>query len=350
MNELSRHIEILLLDNDCVIVPGLGGFMAHYRHAELDKETGTFYPPQRTLGFNSQLRINDSLLTQSYVETYDISYPEATKRIEAEVAEIKQTITIEGAFEFHGIGTLTHNAEGVYHFEPCIAGLLTPTLYSLNSFSFCELTRQQTESVTLKIEETHKEIDTTVNVNLQEEPGNNYITLYTLRNLMAAAMILLLFVFSSIPAGIGSNKIIACSLLDTELIASFIKQSTLIGGIITDSCTIKNMSLTDTVTTADTNALKTNTASKITQNDAETVYSIVLASMVTRNGAKTFIEKLNDNGFKEAHIDESGKVRKVTYGYYTTKEEAQIAMTQLKEKNATFAEAWILKVNHSNKR
>ena len=28
--ELERHIEILLLDNDCVIVPGLGGFMAHH--------------------------------------------------------------------------------------------------------------------------------------------------------------------------------------------------------------------------------------------------------------------------------------------------------------------------------
>ena len=82
MNELSRHIEILLLDNDCVIVPDFGGFMAHHSPAELDKETGSFYPPQRTLGFNSQLTLNDSLLAQSYVEAYDISYPEDVLRIE----------------------------------------------------------------------------------------------------------------------------------------------------------------------------------------------------------------------------------------------------------------------------
>ena len=33
MIELSRHIESLLLDNDCVIVPELGGFIAHYQSA-----------------------------------------------------------------------------------------------------------------------------------------------------------------------------------------------------------------------------------------------------------------------------------------------------------------------------
>ena len=29
VNRLERHIEILLLSNDCVIVPGFGGFMVH---------------------------------------------------------------------------------------------------------------------------------------------------------------------------------------------------------------------------------------------------------------------------------------------------------------------------------
>lgn len=33
MIELAKHIEVLLLENDCVIVPGLGGFIAHKRQA-----------------------------------------------------------------------------------------------------------------------------------------------------------------------------------------------------------------------------------------------------------------------------------------------------------------------------
>lgn len=46
-------------------------------------------PPTRSIGFNPQLKINDSLLAQSYVEAYDISYPEAVRRIEKETDEIE---------------------------------------------------------------------------------------------------------------------------------------------------------------------------------------------------------------------------------------------------------------------
>ena len=46
MNELYKHIEVLLLENDCVIVPGLGGFIAHYRSA-VQKGDGRFQPPMR---------------------------------------------------------------------------------------------------------------------------------------------------------------------------------------------------------------------------------------------------------------------------------------------------------------
>ena len=97
--ELGRHIEILLLSNDCVIVPDLGGFMAHHIEAHYDDEERVFLPPQRTLGFNPQLKLNDSLLAQSYIEAYDISYPEALRRIEEEVSELKQSLSNEGYYE-----------------------------------------------------------------------------------------------------------------------------------------------------------------------------------------------------------------------------------------------------------
>ena len=41
--ELERHIEILLLSNDCVIVPDFGGFMAHHVDAHYDKQEGVPY-------------------------------------------------------------------------------------------------------------------------------------------------------------------------------------------------------------------------------------------------------------------------------------------------------------------
>ena len=134
MVELAKHIEILLLNNDCVIVPGFGGFMAHHVDSVYDEEERLFLPPSRTLGFNPKLHINDSLLVLSYVEAYDISYPDAIKRIEAEVSEMRQLINNQGFFELPDIGVILTNDEGNLEFEPCSAGILTPELYALSSF------------------------------------------------------------------------------------------------------------------------------------------------------------------------------------------------------------------------
>ena len=62
MIELARHIEILLLENDCVIVPELGGFIAHYQPAYYAESDNIYFPPMRTIGFNPQLTMNDGLL------------------------------------------------------------------------------------------------------------------------------------------------------------------------------------------------------------------------------------------------------------------------------------------------
>ena len=111
MIEINRHIEILLLSNDCVIVPGFGGFMAHHVDARYDGTDNMFLPPLRTVGFNPQLTMNDSLLVLSYVETYDMSYPEALRRIEDEVAEIRQTLENEGKYEVDNVGILSLNED-----------------------------------------------------------------------------------------------------------------------------------------------------------------------------------------------------------------------------------------------
>ena len=80
MIELAKHIEVLLLENDCVIVPGLGGFIAHYRSCVYNEDTGEFCPPARTIGFNPQLVMNDGLLVQSYMQAYNTDFPDATRK------------------------------------------------------------------------------------------------------------------------------------------------------------------------------------------------------------------------------------------------------------------------------
>lgn len=87
MIELAQHIEVLLLENDCVIVPGFGGFVTHYAPATHVKEENLFLPPTRTIGFNPQLKLNDGVLVQSYMAVYDTSFADASRIVEKEVNE-----------------------------------------------------------------------------------------------------------------------------------------------------------------------------------------------------------------------------------------------------------------------
>ena len=215
--ELERHIEILLLSNDCVIVPGLGGFMAHNISARYEEQEHLFLPPLRTLGFNPQLSINDSLLVQSYIEAYDISYPEALQRIEDEVEELKQHLQNEGSYELNDIGTLALNDDGNYVFTPCEAGILTPALYGLSSVEMNRLDalqpKQQPQPVVITPEESPEEpnakivdidteaADTDAEYEEEEEADVVRIKYSWIRNAVAVAAILIAVFILALPTG-----------------------------------------------------------------------------------------------------------------------------------------------------
>ena len=139
MIELAQHIEVLLLENDCVIVPGLGGFVAHYTPAMRVAEENVFLPPTRIIGFNPQLKMNDGLLVQSYLAVYDTACSDATRIVEKEVAHIFTALHEEGKVDLPNIGELRYSIHGIYDFVPYDHKITTPYLYGLDSFEMQEL-------------------------------------------------------------------------------------------------------------------------------------------------------------------------------------------------------------------
>lgn len=380
MNELSRHIEILLLSNDCVIVPGFGGFVAHHKVAEYDMEEKTFYPPQRVLGFNSQLVLNDSLLVQSYAEAYDLSYPEALRKIENEVEEIKQQIEIEGEYKFRGIGTVSKTAEGYYDFEPCVAGLVSPGLYGFTSYimdavngvadadgasdtedsaekkllSAAGVVTGETEvDVQNDAEDTEDVEDDEVED--EEEERGIYVSYKKMWYAAAASLILLLLplAYNSLTVGRGSqsSNVIRGSVGDTgkevvskigEGIDTFMKatnsESVPADTVNITEKTVKQEAAVEAVADTKVQAEKTGEVSKETVKGQ---YSIILASRVSKKGAEDFVKRLNRAGYKEASVYEEGSMRRVVYGSYGSEREAERALNVLKKKNETFAGTWV---------
>lgn len=139
MLDLARHIENLLLEHDCVIIPGLGGFIAQQTNATYLAQEGLFVPPSRSLAFNPALRINDGVLVQSYMTMYDTSFADATLRVEREVEAIVTQLHRTGNVDLEGVGQLSCDIYGAYNFKPYETKVNAPRLYGLEAFSITPL-------------------------------------------------------------------------------------------------------------------------------------------------------------------------------------------------------------------
>ncbi|MCD8292677.1 MAG: SPOR domain-containing protein [Prevotellaceae bacterium] len=139
MIELARHIAFLLLENDCVIVPGLGGFVAYYTPATRVPEEHLFLPPSRVVGFNSRLKMNDGMLVQSYMEVYGTGFADAAKMVEMSTRRLLATLHEEGKADLPDIGELHCTIDDTLDFTPYDNKLATPYLYGLDSFEMKEL-------------------------------------------------------------------------------------------------------------------------------------------------------------------------------------------------------------------
>lgn len=353
MIEIGRHIEILLLSNDCVIVPELGGFMAHHVTARYDERDNMFLPPLRKLGFNSQLRLNDSLLAQSYVEAYDISYPEAQRRIEEEVNELKQHIANEGQYELNDIGILRLNDEGAYLFEPCEAGILTPELYGLSSFdmnTMSEYTGIDVESSpTLKEEQTVTEtkeaevqgtIEKSLEDSIEEEEKTIKIKVSWIRNIVAtAAAVVAFFIMATpvsnsgkMPTGNGVQTANIISISTTEAIASPDTTKQSIKQLATQQADTTKVSASKTAVAS----IQTDTVSL----DQKKGFCIVLASHVAKKGANDYVKELQANGYKDAYVYTHNKIVRVVYGNYGSEQEARDALQNVRS-DKYFEQSWI---------
>jgi cell division septation protein DedD len=347
--ELERHIEILLLSNDCVILPDFGGFVAHHVEAYYSEVDGMFIPPTRTVGFNQQLKLNDSLLAQSYIEAYDISYREAMLRIEDEINQLKAQLVNDGHYTINNIGTLSVNEEGNYDFKPYEAGILTPSLYGLSSFTFFPINlsirkdnvEQKRYANTVAVpDESQEPLDEKDN---KEDNGKFIkIPLSILRNIAAACIAVI--VFFLLPKPLANDKqMVNEGGIETNLLYTIMPKD-----VTTHKPNFKAVKKTEVnvkkqhIQKAETNA-KQPDKEKSEEIIDKDFFTIVLASKVSRHNAQDFVSRLHKDGYKEAEIRLKPHNNKVIYGHYSTMREANKIKNKLND-NVEFADSWITEI------
>lgn len=136
------HIEYLLREHDCVILPGWGAFIAQHQCARV--VDGTLLPPSRSYGFNGALTFSDGLIESSIVRRNRCSYATASEKVREAVTELKHQVEATGEVAIGRIGTFTRNADGALVFFPFEHQIIASQFYGFATFSFPSLQPQST--------------------------------------------------------------------------------------------------------------------------------------------------------------------------------------------------------------
>lgn len=107
---LSKMVKELILDNDRVVLPGLGCFVAETVPAYFSDKGYTINPPYRKLYFRARPDEGDALV-RFYAKSNDLSYEVAEKIIRDFVAELKSVLHVKKAVVFPGLGRLRATKE-----------------------------------------------------------------------------------------------------------------------------------------------------------------------------------------------------------------------------------------------
>jgi hypothetical protein len=369
---LIKHIENILPGHDCVVVPGLGGFVQNRVSARLHTDSNLFYPESKDICFNANLRFNDGLLAQSYQESYDMSFEEANIEIKTAVQEILKKLE-EGKYVRLGqIGTLSSN-EGQLIFRPDPQNPFCPEAYGLTPFSFSPLTKPiiKKENPVIRKEKSairKEKLVVRKEKSVKHKKKDEFITIRLRRSrfhqLIVGAAACLFFLMLSKPAGNLSEEGQQAGMMHDYLTAPLLNQirsaevkkvesiSTLpansepkMTGLIAESTAVLPVAY---YSRRLRNGVKPKLSalalatSEVAEPGQTSTYYIVVSTFSRKATAEIWLsEQSDDTLFSHSGIVEENGWARVYTKSFTEKQLAQHYLTRFVAENPSFASAWV---------
>jgi len=139
--QLTRYIQELLYQHECVTIPYFGAFLTRSFEARVSAN-GTFSPPRKEVNFNQLLIANDGVLAHYYAQKETVSYEQALRLIEKEVSIWKRRLQTQ-TLRFPGVGEIRLNKTRKIEFIPW--GKVN---FDLNSFGLSSFQRNPLNKTT----------------------------------------------------------------------------------------------------------------------------------------------------------------------------------------------------------
>jgi len=160
---LSKMVKELILDNDKVVLPGLGAFVAEIVPSTFSDKGYTINPPYRRLYFRSKPNEGDALV-DFYMAANNLSREVAEKVIREFVEELRSVLHVRKTVIFPGLGRLRATKENTIFFVADEDLDIYPDGFGLESISL-KAHQETAEEVSAAVAELKSIVDT-----VTEEP------------------------------------------------------------------------------------------------------------------------------------------------------------------------------------
>lgn len=347
MSNLARHIEYLLFEHDHVAVPGLGTFACTDTPLHHDDDDGMFYVPRRDVSFIPTAE-DDGLLAASVASMERCTPDESNEMIWRWVQECILEVQDCGTCDLGRIGQFVQDGSGM-SFQPCKAGLMTPSYFGLDNFEMPVLPLLATQ-----IKEAVERAEEQAEVEKKDNAGRrnkrpDHIVIRLNRTFLHYA--------ASIAAGIVLFMALTTPTTTTTVAEASFVPDFFVPTPPADHSACEAMMMSDTISKVDTAVAATvavapapvvathapSTTPSAPSATAEG-YAVVVASCVKPDNARAMIDRLKQRGINGAQIfRHAGKVRVAFLGYHTYADAASAA-SQLRGKDSELEGAWVYEI------
>lgn len=359
-NELANHVAHLLLENDCVIVPSLGGFVAHYVPAKFDEKEGVFVPPTREIAFNAQLRLNDGLLAQSYMTAYDLNFQEATAKIFQQVKEAIHTLHSTGQLLLPNVGELRFTMQQDYLFVPYDERITSPTLYGLDVFAMTPVATLEEEARHARVVKmTPPQPVAATGTDKKSVRMHPAVASAFRVTAVAAAAVAAFFILSKPVENTYVNNQNYADMLPTELFAQIASEASVTSADKVAEAPVKaqRQVVAREVSVAETQAkapeVKTVEEAPVEvaepapmapkKIDSRRGYHLIVSSVTSTAAAEEEMARLIKAGLEDLKVLEMDGKFRISAGCYRTSSDAKVALEQVRQIEKC-ASAWMLRV------
>lgn len=140
--KLVKHIIELLKDNECVVIPGFGGFIL--KPVSAGVSNNVFSPAHKEIGFNKSLTADDGLLTGALMGSENFDYSKAQNEVNKFSNYLSFTLKRDKEYLLEGLGKFFTSANDVIKFQPVHISHIDKSSYGFRNISALPVIREKT--------------------------------------------------------------------------------------------------------------------------------------------------------------------------------------------------------------